>query len=134
MSGPWLQTAVLCRQVAEDPQGRLVAFDILDGIEVEAGTAFSINLVIAVVRGTWAGTIKLRVAALDPAGEVLGEMEADGDPPDIPYAHSRIVVPLELVAGRPGIFWFDIQLGGTTVTRVPLRVDWRNSADYTART
>jgi hypothetical protein len=130
MSGPWLQTAVLCERVAGDEDGRVAALDIVDGVEVEAGRPIALNLIIAVVRGGWEGTIRLRVVAFDPLGEPIASMEVDGDPPPIPYAQSRILTPIELVPGRPGVFWFDVQLGRATVTRVPLRIDWRPTPEH----
>ncbi|HEU0036422.1 MAG TPA: hypothetical protein VFQ53_37675 [Kofleriaceae bacterium] len=123
--GPWLQTAVLCEEIRDDGDGRIAAIGVLDGIAIEAGERVSAHLVIVVVRGGWVGPIELRVVAFDPQGEPISRIEAEGDPPPIPYAQARIVVPIELAAGSPGVFWFDIQLGGETVTRVPMRVDWR---------
>jgi hypothetical protein len=124
VSGPWLQTALLCRKLSIDEAGRATAIDIVDGVAVAAGEPLKLHLVIALVRGSWQGVMQLRVMAFDPEGEPIVSMEVEGDPPDIPYAQSQIVVPIELTAGRPGVYWFDVQIDGTLVTRVPLRVDW----------
>ena len=124
MSGPWIQTAVLCQKVSAQ-EGKLVATDVLDGIAIDGGSQVNINLLIALVRGEWQGPIKLHVVAYDPAGDPVAAMDVDGDPPAIPYAISRIVVPIEVVPGQPGVYWFDLSIEHQTLTRVPLRIDWR---------
>lgn len=124
MSGPWIQTAVICETVTE-LEGKLVANDIVDGVLIDGGAPVSLNLVLALVRGEWQGEIKLHVVAYDPAGEPISAIDVDGDPPPIPYAQSRIIVPIELVPGQPGVYWFDLSIENQTLTRVPLRVDWR---------
>ncbi len=124
MSGPWIQTAVLCETVTA-VEGKLVAADILDGVLIDGGAQINLNLVLALVRGEWQGEIKLHVVAYDPVGDPISAMDVDGDPPSIPYALSRIIVPIELVPGQPGVYWFDLSIENQTLTRVPLRVDWR---------
>jgi len=124
MSGPWIQTAVLCERVSA-VEGKLVATEILDGIAIEAGTQLVLNLVLTLVRGDWQGAIKLHVVAYDPAGDPVAAMDVDGDPPPVPYALSRIIVPIELAPGQPGVWWFDVSIEDHTLTRVPLRIDWR---------
>lgn len=123
MSGPWIQTAVLCESVAA-VEGKLVVSDVLDGMLIEAGSLVRLHLVITLVRGDWQGPIKLHVAAYEPGGDPVSALDVDGDPPAIPYAISRIVVPLELEPGQPGVYWFDLSIENQTLTRVPLRVDW----------
>lgn len=123
MSGPWIQTAVICEQVAA-VDGKLVANNVVDGVEITGGAGINLHLVIGLVRGDWQGEIKLHVVAYNPAGEPIAAMDVDGDPPPVPYALSRVVVPIELVPGEPGVFWFDLSIENQTLTRVPLRVDW----------
>ena len=124
MSGPWIQTAVICERVTEI-DGKLAATDIVDGVLIDGGAQVDLNLVLALVRGEWQGEIKLHVVAYDPAGDPISAMDVDGDPPPIPYALSRIIVPLEFEPGQPGVYWFDLSIENQTLTRVPLRVDWR---------
>ena len=38
---------------------------------------------------------------------------------------AQVVVPIELVPGDEGLYWFDVTLRGRLVTRVPLRVQWK---------
>lgn len=52
MSGPWIQTAVICETVTE-LEGKLVANDIVDGVLIDGGAPVSLNLVLALVRGEW---------------------------------------------------------------------------------
>lgn len=124
MSGPWIQTAVLCERVEGDAVGTFAASNIVDGVELEGGDKVELVLLIALVRGDWQGQIKLHVVAYDPAGEPISAMDVDGDPPPVPYAISKIVVPIELVPGQPGVYWFDLSIENQTLTRVPLRIDW----------
>ncbi len=124
MSGPWIQTAVLCEQVAGEASGKVTATDIVDGVAIEGGSQLDLNLMIALVRGDWLGAINLRVIAYDPEGNVIAAMDVEGDPPSIPYALSRIIVPVEIVPGAPGVYWFDLLIEDRTITRIPLRIDW----------
>jgi hypothetical protein len=125
VSGPWIQTAVVCEQVAGDAAGKLTASDIVDGVAIEGGSQVELDLLIALVRGDWQGAIQLHVVAYDPEGNPISAMDVEGDPPAIPYAVSRIVVPIQLVPGQPGVYWFDLSIEERTITRIPLRVDWR---------
>ena len=124
MSGPWIQTVVLCERVGAE-EGKLVATDIIDAIAIDGGTQLDLDMVIALVRGDWQGGIKLHVVAFDPEGNPIAAMDVEGDPPSIPYSISRVVVPIELVPGQPGVYWFDLSVEERTLTRVPLRIDWR---------
>lgn len=125
MSGPWIQTAVLCEQVEGDEAGRIAATNIIDGVAIDGGSQLDLNLLLALVRGDWQGAIKLHVVAYDPAGDPIAAFDVEGDPPPIPYAISRIVVPIEVVPGQPGVYWFDVSIEEHTLTRIPLRIDWR---------
>jgi hypothetical protein len=116
MSGPWIQTVVLW----EHAEG-----DIVDGIAVEQGAQVNLTMMIALVRGDWQGAITLSVQAYDPIGDPIAAMEVEGDPPAIPWAVSKIVAPIELVPTQPGVYWFDVRNADVTITRVPLRIDWR---------
>ena len=124
MNGPWLQTAVLCERVAGDREGRLAAVNVLEGVAVDPGARFEVQLIVVIVRGGHAGPIRLEVAAIDPQGAIAGRLEVEGDPSAVATAHSRIVLPIELVA-TPGVWWFEIRFAGAIATRVPLRVDRR---------
>jgi hypothetical protein len=128
VSGPWIQTVVLCRRAGGEACSD-GALDILDTIATDAGAQVDLDMMIALVRGDWQGAITLNVQAHDPAGEPIAAMEVQGDPPAIPYAVSRIVVPIELVPTQPGVYWFDVRTGdepvGPPITRVPLRIDWQ---------
>ncbi|MEO8701525.1 MAG: hypothetical protein ABI867_15870 [Kofleriaceae bacterium] len=123
MSGPWLQTALLCRKLSIDDTGRPSAIDVVEDLTSSPAEVVKLNLLIAVVRGTFRRQVHMRVMTFDPEGDPIASVEVEGDPPDIPYAQSRIVVPLELIAAHPGVYWFDVIIGGVTVTRVPLRID-----------
>jgi hypothetical protein len=125
VSGPWIQTAVLCERVEGEDLGKVTAADIVDGVAIEGGSQLDLNLMIALVRGDWQGAIRLHVVAYNPEGAAISAMDVEGDPPAIPYALSRIVVPIELVPGQPGVYWFDLTIEDRIITRVPLRIDWR---------
>jgi hypothetical protein len=115
---------VLCERVEGEDAGKVTATDIVDGVAIEGGSQLDLDLMIALVRGDWQGAIRLHVVAYDPEGAAISAMDVEGDPPSIPYALSRIIVPIELVPGAPGVYWFDLTIEDRIITRVPLRVDW----------
>lgn len=116
MLGPWLQKVTVCQP---DDTG-CAPMATLDSVDA-GGRPFRVRVAIALVRGGFDGRIQLRVVAIDPLGTPVVTIDVEGDPPGIPHADSQIVVPIEL-AGAPGVWWFDIRIGGATSTRVPLQV------------
>lgn len=116
---------MLCEQVEGFEAGELAATNIVDGVEIDGGSKIALNLMIALVRGDWQGAIQLHVAAYDPEGNWVAAMDVEGDPPAIPYALSRIIVPLELTPGQSGVYWLDLSIEERTITRIPLRIDLR---------
>jgi hypothetical protein len=116
MVGPWLQKVSVC---APDETG-CAPLTTLDAVDAN-GRPFQVRIALGLVRGGFDGRIQLRIVAIDPRGTPVQTIDVEGDPPGIPHAHSQIVVPIEL-AGAPGLWWFDIRIGGATITRVPLQV------------
>lgn len=123
--GPWLQTAAFCERVAElSTADQAAALGIVERLSITAGEPTRLHLLIAVVRGGWTGPFAIRVVARGPSDDVVAVLEVTQDPQWDAELTSRIVIPLSLVAGAPGVYWFDVLFAGALVTRVPLRIDW----------
>ena len=130
--GPHLSAAFFCEKVIEDKEGVLSAIRIVDRIihsAIGAGTPeamppvpVALTLLIGLKSDAARGRHELAVTAEQPSGmrhrvaealTVLLEGEERG---------ANLILNLQWVAQQEGLYWFDIELNGRTLTRVPLRV------------
>lgn len=116
--GPWITSATVCRHVDDVVPPHVVRELVLD-----PARAIELALVVELVRGAWIGAIPLRVLGVSPGNEPIAAIDLDLDlPGDREDTAGRIVVPLALAQVQAGVYWFEIVLGETHVTRIPLRL------------
>ncbi|HLL20504.1 MAG TPA: hypothetical protein VK427_00150 [Kofleriaceae bacterium] len=112
--GPWVMSAMIGARTESD------ALELVEHIEIAA--ARELVLVIHVVRGDWEGSIPLRVLGHSPTEERVARLDLDLALADAREAAGRVVVPLALEQLQQGVYWFDVVVGETNMTRVPLVV------------
>lgn len=131
-NGPYFQAAVLCEKVLVEQDGVKSAIRIFDRHtrtvagptpppEMEPFT-MEASLLVKFKSGAARGSHQLRVIIEKPSGEstpilnqaVLFEGEDDRG--------TDIVGSLTLNLDMTGLYWFDIFLDDTRITRVPLRI------------
>jgi hypothetical protein len=130
--GPHLSAAFFCEKVIEDKEGVLSAIRIVDRIihsAIGAGTpdamppvSVALTLLIGLKSGSARGRHDIGITAEQPSGirrriaealTVLFEGEERG---------ANLILNLQWVAEQEGLYWFNVELDGRTITRVPLRV------------
>jgi hypothetical protein len=130
--GPYLSAAFLCEKVLEEKDGVKSAIRIIDRIihtvvhpfppEKMEPFDYPVCLYILLKSGDARGPMTLRVTLVKPSGEspppleqtVVFEGEEDRG--------VDIIGNLTINFDQPGIYWFDVELGGIQLTRIPLRV------------
>ena len=112
--GPWVMSAVIGRRAADD------GLQLVD--ELVAAEAGDLVLVIHVVRGGWQGPVPVRVVGQSPTDEHVAQLELDLALAAEQEATGRVVVPLALAQVQRGVYWFEVVVGETSRTRVPLPI------------
>jgi len=112
--GPWVMSAMIGRRTEGD------ALQLVEQLAISEPA--ELVLVLHVVRGDWQGPVPVRVTGQSPSDERVARLELDLDLPAAPEATGRVVVPLALASVRPGVYWFDVVVGETNMTRVPLPI------------
>lgn len=112
--GPWVMSAVIGRRGDGD------AFQVVE--QLVAADPADLVLVIHVVRGDWQGPVPVRVVGLSPSDEPVARLDLDLALGPEREATGRVVVPLALAQVQTGVYWFDVIVGETNMTRVPLPI------------
>ena len=133
-SGPYLQMAVLCQAVLQEGTGQLSLIRITDSIGL-AGVMremqpqpFMLQMIVTFRAGFAHGKYRVKVVGTNPTSKtefVVGEQA--------PYFEGEdrgvnVIFILNLLLTEEGVFWFDVLLEDTFVTRVPLRVTYQQVA------
>jgi hypothetical protein len=129
--GPYLQSALLCEKVLDEKDGVLSAIRIVDRVtQTVVGAspsaqvpATTLNLValLGLKSGEARGRHTLKIVLEHPSGlkgpelsqSVLFEGEDRGQ---------NVIIPLALELSAEGLYWFDVYLEDTLLTRMPLRM------------
>ena len=113
--GPWLTTAVFCRE--GDDQ-----LAVIDGLDTIRGSDLRIALMLGLVRDDHVGSIDLRLTAHSPSNDQVGEVVAIVDLPDAGDVPGQVMVPITVGQVQDGTYWFELRLQDRLITRLPLRV------------
>jgi hypothetical protein len=113
--GPWITTAVFGLQ-RED------GIAVVEFVQIASGRDLGAVLLLGLVRDHHDGPVDLRVDAISPDGEKVGELAAEVEIPDLHDVAGRVTVPIALSSVRSGTYWFEIRAGERLLSRVPLRV------------
>lgn len=130
--GPHLQTAVLCEKVLVEQDGVKSAIRIFDRqtrtatgptppMEMES-FVMEAFLLLQFKSGSARGTYQLQVSLQKPSGESIQPVNSAINFEGEDDRGTDIVANLALSLDMTGLYWFDIYLNGTRVTRVPMRV------------
>jgi hypothetical protein len=129
--GPWLSMAVFCEKVLEDKDGVLSAIRIVDRFFLTASgpaapekmppTPFQFSALLAFKSGFARGSYTVRLRPRTPSNVPLPEQSVpillEGEDRGA-YVHMQ----LNMTIKEDGLYWFDVSLGESLVTRMPLRV------------
>jgi hypothetical protein len=126
--GPYVQVAAICQTSIVDNQGLLSLIRLQDRIQIMGMTdelkpqpLFNYQLVLCLKAGEMRGKSTLRLTPIAPSGKQLQYAETpvlfEGD-----ERGAVIQAPLGIIAEEEGLYWLDVTLDGTLLTRVPFRV------------
>jgi hypothetical protein len=126
--GPYVQVAAICTTPLVEREGYLSVIRMQDriqlggpGDQMQPQPLHMLTLVISLKAGEMRGKGTVKITPHSPSGTVMPA----GEVPVLFEGDERgcvIATPLQVVAEEEGLYWFDITLEGTLLTRVPLRV------------
>jgi hypothetical protein len=129
-TGPYIQIAVLCEKVLQENTGHMSLIRITDQLQI-AGVnkdmqpmPVMLYAVVAFKAGFAHGKFRVKIVGTTPSKtEFVASEQAtyfEGEDRGV-----NVVFVLNMVLPEEGVFWFDVLLEGTFVTRVPLRITYQ---------
>ena len=130
--GPYLHAALLCERVLEEKDSVKSAIRIIDRvIRTAAGPSpptemepfdYELTLFVAFKSGWARGPRELRIAGVKPSGDSTplfqGMLHFEGEED----RGVDLVARMRMRIAEAGIHWFEVDLEGVRVTRMPLRI------------
>ena len=131
--GPYIQMAGLCEQVIEDKTGALSLIRIIDTItHTEArpdaptempSVTYPMKMVIMLKSGRARGRHELRIIPELPSGETkppfTRSVQMEGEERGF-----NNIINMVFTFTMEGLYWFNIHLDDSLLTRVPLRIKY----------
>lgn len=131
-TGPYLQMALFCDRVIEEKDGVLTVVRVIDRVIQTATGAgspadmppfpYSLTMVVTLKSGQAKGRHEITITQESPSGirQEMGRPMSfllEGD-----ERGQNLVIRADMTFEAEGLYWFDVNLDGTLITRVPLRV------------
>lgn len=132
--GPYLHTAVFCDRVLREADGIVSLIRIVDRwtvagpAEQMATTLIQTNLAILMKSGTYQGAAKIQVTPTSPSGVEMASLQLPVNFEGDDDRGVAIALPIAFPVQEPGVYWFDIQISGRSLTKIPLRVLYQQIA------
>lgn len=130
---PLLSMAVFCERVLKEADGVLSAIRIIDRITVVGATedmpptSLRLQLLLGFKSGMMRGPARVRINPAPPSELTMPTIEFpllfEGDDD----RGAVVVADLNFLFRDQGLYWFDVELLGETVTRIPLRVVYQKT-------
>ncbi len=130
----YLVLALFCEKVLREADGVLSIIRVIDRFTVRGAshdmqpTVLNFTIVVSFKSGFLRGKQVIALRPTSPAGDDLPAMqfpvlfEGDNDRGNILMAQVNFIVDQE------GLYWFDLHLNEELVTRMPLRVEYQQTA------
>lgn len=134
--GPFLQMAVFCERVLQEKDGVLSAIRIVDRFahaihgaefpEKMPPIKIDVAILIALKSGDFKGKQLLKIIPRTPSGQ---EMPGFSGPILFEGEDRGINVTLRYLFEAPeeGLYWFDVELDGKVLTKMPLRIIYQQT-------
>jgi hypothetical protein len=139
INGPYLSFAVVCEKVLQEADGVLSFIRIVDHVTVTIALPTGVDVPPEVVPPeppvavTFAlglksrsdiDSVPVKVRIETPSGLTLPEFETS-QPVGAEDRGINLVLPIQFPVQDEGVYWFEVEVSGTVVTRVPLRISKR---------
>jgi len=133
MPGPYVQLATFCEKVLQEADGVISIVRMIDRIGVSAqgtnappelpGGTIRTTLVVALKSDDARGRHELTIRAHQPSGQTLPDRKLDVifDGDDRGF---NLIVEIDVEA-MEGLYWFDVLLNESLMTRIPLRISYQ---------
>lgn len=129
--GPFVQVACFCENIIEDKTGALSLIRIIDTITNSAvggsppenmpPLQYSFKIVVALKSGMARGRHNLRIVSEWPDGSTKDPLDVsvhlDGE-----EKGANVILNMTYTFKLEGLYWFNIFLGETKLTSIPLRI------------
>lgn len=132
--GPYLRTAVLCKDVLEEKDGTLSLIRILDtivqrqapdGPDEMPNFDLNVNAVISFKAGESTGDFTTRMELTSPSGRVLEESSHKFSLKH-PGGGQNFIANFAFEATEEGLHWVNVYLDEELITRMPLRIGYEH--------
>ena len=130
--GPYLLVACFCENVVQRADQVLTLVNIVDRVNITAQgseapetmppTPYPLYLVLNLKAGRARGRYEVRITADLPDGssKVVSSMSANFEGED--DRGVQLVNQMHIMLSQEGLHWFRVEVGGSEITRLPLRV------------
>lgn len=127
--GPFIALAVLCELVLDEKDGVLSVIRIVDTLTINMSDsppglkpAVDITAVLSFKSGSYQGKRLLKIAPTDPTGVKLQPVQSFLAVFEGNERGANFIIKMLMPADKEGVYWFDILLDETFMTRMPLRI------------
>jgi hypothetical protein len=127
-SGPWLAMAVICESALQEGNGVLSIIRVMERIQAQGPLPelqpFNIKFTLVVVlrSGFYQGNAKVAVKPVTPSNESLPVIEGTILLEGADRGANVIMQAPAFPIKEEGLYWFDVEVNGVLMTRIPLRV------------
>jgi hypothetical protein len=127
---PYVAVATLCEKVLREGETPTLV-RIIDTLNVTGDSpkmppgVIVVTIFVLLKSGEARGHRDIRIVGRDPNGEILLNHTEDGQFGD-PESGSIVQIQAKLVVKMAGLYWFDVNVSGTTVTRIPMRLQYKS--------
>jgi hypothetical protein len=134
--GPYVATAVLCERVLHERDNTVSLIRLVDRLTVSASAEApeemppvqtTLTAFLSFKAGFARGKYQVTLRPIAPSGERLPEVSMpaffEGDERGV-----QLQIALTLQLKEEGLYWFEVLLEGTIVTRMPLRILYQRIA------
>lgn len=136
IGGPYLNFAVICEKVLQEADGVLSFIRLIDHLTVTMTVPAGVDVpqeampleppvVVTFALGLKSASdidpVLVKVRIETPSGLTLPEFETS-QPVGAEDRGTNIVLPMQFPAQDEGVYWFAVEVSGTIITRVPLRI------------
>jgi len=131
VGGPFLQAALFCDKILTEQDGTLSAIRIIDRvfqtyrgpetIEGMPSVKINISVLVSLKSGDFKGKKELKITPKSPSGLIMpgfsGPILFEGDERGV-----NVMLMYGFDTKEEGLYWFDVELDGELITRMPLRI------------
>lgn len=96
--------------------------------EQMAMTLIQTTLAILMKSGTYRGAAKIQITPTSPSGAEMASVQLPVNFEGDDDRGIAIALPIAFPVQEPGAYWFDIQINGQSLTKIPLRVSYYHTA------